>query len=127
MEYKLIANEIKDTLKVNVFENSRKRPIIDARSLFCYILRKDFNLTLHSIADIYKSKGKNYNHATVIHSVNNYDIASKDDRRLEEIRAKVLKLTNPQAVLINRIRDIYDTDRLQGLHNLIDLQEEQLK
>jgi hypothetical protein len=52
MEYKLIANEIKDTLKVNVFENSRKRPIIDARSLFCYILRKDFNLTLHSIADI---------------------------------------------------------------------------
>ena len=91
MEYKLIANEIKDTLKVNVFENSRKRPIIDARSLFCYILRKDFNLTLHSIADIYKSKGKNYNHATVIHSVNNYEIASKDDKRLEEIRNKVLK------------------------------------
>jgi chromosomal replication initiation ATPase DnaA len=127
MDYKLIANEIKDTLKVNVFENSRKRPIIDARSLFCYILRKDFNLTLHSIAEIYKSKGKNYNHATVIHSVNNYDLACRDDKRLEEIRRKVLKISNPQAVLINRIRDIYDVDRLKGLHNLIDFQEQQLK
>lgn len=127
MEYKLIAAEIKETLGVNIFENSRKRPIIDARSLFCYILRKDFNLTLHRIADIYKSKGKRYNHATVIHSVNNYYIASKDDYRLEEIRDKVLKTTNPQAVLLNRIRDIYDIDRLQGLHNLIDFQEQQLK
>jgi len=127
MEYKLIANEIKDKLGVNIYENSRKRPIIDARSLFCYILRKDFNLTLHSIADIYKSKGKNYDHATVIHSVNNYDLACRDDKRLEEIRAKVLKTTNPQAVHINRIRDINDKDRLQGLHNLIDFQEQQLK
>lgn len=127
MEYKLIANEIKDVLKVNVFENSRKRSIVDARSLFCYILRKDFNLTLHSIANIYKSNRKNYDHATVIHSVNNYEIACRDDYRLEEIRNKVLKLTNPQAILLNRIRDIYDIDRLQGIHNLIDLQEQQIK
>ena len=127
MEYKLIAAEIKYTLGVNVFENSRKRPIIDARSLFCYILRKDFNLTLHSIAEIYKSNKKNYNHATVIHSVNNYELACKYDMRLEEIRCKILKITNPQAILINRIRDIHDIDRLQGLHNLIDFQEQQLK
>lgn len=127
MEYKLIAAEIKYTLGVNVFENSRKRPIIDARSLFCYILRKDFNLTLYGIVDIFRANGKSFSHCSVLHNVAIYEIARKWDYRLEEVRNKVLKISNPQAVLINRIREIHDTDRLQGLHNLIDFQEQQIK
>ena len=127
IEYKLIAAEIKDKLGVNVYDNSRRQNIVDARSLFCYILRKDFNLTLYKIVDIFRANGKSFSHCSVLHNVEIYDIARKWDHRLEEIRNKVLKISNPQAILINRIRDIHDNDRLQGLHNLIDFQEQQLK
>lgn len=127
MEYKLIAAEIKDKLGVNVYDNSRRQNIVDARSLFCYILRKDFNLTLYGIVDIFRANGKSFSHCSVLHNVAIYEIARKWDYRLEEVRNKVLKISNPQAILINRIREIHDTDRLQGLHTLIDLQEQQLK
>lgn len=126
MEYKLIAAEIKDKLGVNIFEQTRRQDVVDARSLFCYILRKDYNLTLHKIAEVFNSNGKSFSHCSVIHNLSIYDVASGIDKRLEEIRYSILKTTNPKAVLINRLKDVHDLDRIKGIINLLDFQEQQI-
>jgi chromosomal replication initiation ATPase DnaA len=127
MNYKAISEEIKEKLNVDVFENSRRQNVVDARSLFCYILRKDFHLTLYTIVDVFKSNGKEFSHCSVLHNVNTFEIARKIDYRLDEIRNGILRTANPKAVLINRVREIYDLDRIKGLNNLIDFQEQQIK
>ena len=51
---------------------SRKRIIIDARRLYCGLLRNIFGLTFHEIAEIL-----NKNHATIIHNTQKHDIFVK--------------------------------------------------
>jgi len=127
MDYKFISDEIQNKLGVNIFEQTRRQDVVDARSLFCHILRKDYNLTLHKIAEVFNINGKSFSHCSVIHNLSIYDVASGIDKRLEEIRYSILKTTNPKAVLMNRLRDVYDLDRIQGIINLLDFQEQQIK
>ena len=47
---------------------SRKRVIIDARRLYCGILRNVFGLTFHQIGEML-----NKNHATIVHSMKIHD------------------------------------------------------
>ena len=47
---------------------SRKRDIIDARRLYCGILRNVFGLTFHQIGEML-----NKNHATIVHSIKIHD------------------------------------------------------
>jgi|TARA_R110000850_G_scaffold200578_1_gene326687 formyltetrahydrofolate hydrolase len=55
-----------------VESRSRKRVIVDARRLYCGLLRNLFGLTFHEIANIL-----NKNHATIIHNINKHDIFVK--------------------------------------------------
>ena len=51
---------------------SRKRVVIDARRIYCGLLRNLFGLTFHEIGDIL-----NKNHATIIHNIKKHDIFVK--------------------------------------------------
>ena len=65
---------IKEITGVDVFKNSRKREYVEYRALYNYILKKVMNKSLTWIRDNYRYYGKNYDHATVIHSLKMFDI-----------------------------------------------------
>jgi hypothetical protein len=67
---------------IDVSKNSRKHNIIEARALYFYLI-KHFKpkMTLQEIAE-----SVNKNHATVIHSLNNYEMYEKFNRDLRSLR-----------------------------------------
>jgi hypothetical protein len=69
-----IAKRINKLSGINVFENTRKIKYVEARSLLGFILKKYEGMTLHQIRDFYIKNGKSMNHATIIHSIKNFQI-----------------------------------------------------
>ena len=83
-----IADKIKELSGINIFENTRKRPVVEMRSLLCYLLREKLGMRWTNIALFFRSQGKPINHATVIHSKRLYKLYKKTNKQLEEIEKK---------------------------------------
>ena len=77
---------IKEVTKVDVNIHSRKREIVEARSLYYTILKQiDKKKSLKSIGDTV-----NLNHATVIHSLKNYQMFEKFNPTLRLFKKEIL-------------------------------------
>ncbi len=79
-----LANLIINTSGIDVFENSRKREVIEHRSLLIYILREVERMSLFSIREFFKKNGKHYDHSTVHHAYKNFEMYSTYNSRLLE-------------------------------------------
>ena len=79
-----IAKRINKITNTNVFENTRKRKVVDARSLLTFILYNYHNMTLQSIADFLESNGKSSDHSTVLYSINSFQTNKRYNIKLEE-------------------------------------------
>lgn len=75
----LLINEITG---INVYKNTRKSEYVEYRSLYNYILWKVMKKSLTWIRNHYKENGKNYDHATVIHSLKMFDIYKKYNKNI---------------------------------------------
>ena len=71
---KKIAKKINKLSGINVFKNTRKANYVEARSLLGFILKNYEKMTLYQIRDFYIENGKSMNHATVIHSIKNFQV-----------------------------------------------------
>ena len=80
-----IANKIIELSGINIFEDSRKKNIVEMRSLLIYILREKLGMRWVNIALFLKSNNKPVNHATLIHSVKNFEMYKKDNKLIQEI------------------------------------------
>lgn len=120
---KIISEIINNSLKLNIFENSRKREVVDARSLYCYILRKDFNYTLHRIRDIFIASGRSSTHSTVIHNVNIYDVVLKSNESFNDLRNIILSQVSYKHLLLKKIEQIKDEEKLRDINNCINYYE----
>lgn len=118
-DYRLIEREIKKELNINIYEDSRKRPIVTARTLFIYILRKDWNFTLYKILEIFKQNGKDFTHATLIHNIKLYEITKNEEPKLEEIRGTILQQEPLQYEIIQKIRNIRSKEKLNQINQCI--------
>jgi hypothetical protein len=80
---------------IDVSKNSRKHNIIEARALYFYLV-KHFKpkMTLQEIAE-----SVNKNHATVIHSLNNYEMYEKFNRDLRSLRNIIINQMDEENVL----------------------------
>lgn len=80
---------------IDVSKNSRKHNIIEARALYFYLI-KHFKpkMTLQEIAE-----SVNKNHATVIHSLNNYEMYEKFNRDLRSLRNIITNQMDEENVL----------------------------
>ena len=67
----IIKSEISKRYRLNweqILSSSRVRVVVDARRMYCGILRNIFRLTFQEIADILDK-----NHATIIHNLQQHD------------------------------------------------------
>lgn len=110
---------IKEITGVDINEVSRKREIIEARAVYYKILKQiDKKKSLKSIG---ASVGKD--HATVLHSLNNYDMFEQFNPTLKLFRKQILQrlnYINPENVL-----DISKDELIQSLQiNIMKLNDE---
>ncbi len=85
-----IAKEINKIANVDVFQNTRKREVVEARSLLSFILYKYEKMTLQEIGNLFKQKGRSGNHTTVLHSIKSFEKNNKYNNR---IQGWLLKIT----------------------------------
>lgn len=115
----LVADNIKLLLGINVYENKRTLPIVDARSMYCYILKKDLGYTLYEIRDSLRANGKKYDHCTVLHNINLWDEVSKRRKELNQIRLELLGKIAPKNTIISYIQNITDKEKINIIYNYI--------
>tara|TARA_B110000977_G_scaffold151901_1_gene192845 strand:+ start:302 stop:670 length:369 start_codon:yes stop_codon:yes gene_type:complete len=77
MKIKEIAKTIKDITEVDILQKSRKREIVELRSVATYYMREVSGLKLRQITEDYKKNGLKIHHATLLHSLKNYDVYMK--------------------------------------------------
>jgi hypothetical protein len=80
-----IAKNLSNISSIDIFNKSRKREVIETRSLFFYILNKHFFMGWTQISKFFAENGSTINHATIIHSVKNYPVYRKNNERLIEL------------------------------------------
>ena len=81
---KKIANNLSEISKLNPFENTRRREIIEIRSALVKILREYQEMTLNEIARFFINNNRYMDHSTVLHSLKNYEIYIKYNPKLKK-------------------------------------------
>ena len=113
MESKRLLNSIKKISGIELNGNkSRKRPVVEAKQLYCKLMR-DAGHTYESIGEAI-----GMHHATVLHHYNNYEYIKKfssDLKSLEESVIDNLSLNNEESILL-RIEELSgEINRLEEL------------
>jgi len=119
-----IAKEINNALNLNLYENSRRLELVDARSLYCYILHKELNYTLYKVRDSLRAKGKSFDHASVLHSVRIFDEVRKRRKEIDELRNSILGRSSIKALLLEKIKAIDNEEELIEINNCINKKDE---
>ena len=115
-----IAAKIKDVTTVYVFEKRRTLQIVDARAMFCYILRVDLKYKSVEIREIIR-EFRPYDHATVLYMVKIYESDVRYRRPdLEELRLQLINQYSPYFVMLTKAKAIEDEDLMNEIINLID-------
>jgi chromosomal replication initiation ATPase DnaA len=114
----LIALEIKKALNVDIYDKRKFQDIVDARSIYCHILRNDLNFTLYEIRDSFNMKGKDYHHASVLHSEKMFKEALLRKPHFEYIKDNILSLISPKHALIKAINKL-DDEKIKLVENYI--------
>ena len=119
-----IAKHIIDISNIDVFKNTRKREHIEMRSLLTFMLRHHCNMTFHEIKDFYKSKGKNYDHATALHSLKSFETHRRYNPKLDKyfdiVLLRIRNKSKLRKALINHIIDYTKSKDLKKLLRIVD-------
>ena len=119
-----IAKHIIDISNIDVFKNTRKREHIEMRSLLTFMLRHHCNMTFHEIKDFYKSKGKNYDHATALHSLKSFETHRRYNPKLDKyfdiVLLRIRNKSKLRKALINHIIDYTKEKDLKKLLRIVD-------
>lgn len=115
----IIGEEINKQLKVNIYKNCRKLELVDARSLYCYILRKDLNYTLYNVRDSLRKKGKYFDHCSVLHMIKIYDEVVGRKPHFKIIRDALLGKVSTKHLIIRKVEAIDDEDKLQEINKIL--------
>lgn len=112
-EWAYVANTVNVILGVDIFKIRRHRELVEARFIYCHIMRHKFNKT---ISDIGRRLDKT--HATVIYALKGFEnLMSLKDK---EFREKYNRI-------INIIQTEYDIDNYLSEEDIIKIQEDQCR
>ena len=104
MKLKTIANTVENITGVNIFEQTRRRDVIELRSMVNTYLTKVQNMKLMAIVNDYKKNGYNTTHPSIIHSINTYPQHRFYNRDLELIYESLLNDTKLN--ILNKIQNL---------------------
>ena len=99
---------IKQITGVDIFQETRKQEVVEYRAVANLFLNKILGYSLMDIVRWYQSNGKNSHHATIIFSINNYDIYKKYNKDLEKMFNTLLSSTTSTTSIADLIREVKD-------------------
>ena len=102
---------IKQITGVDIFQETRKQEVVEYRAVANLFLNKILGYSLMDIVRWYQSNGKNSHHATIIFSINNYDIYKKYNKDLEKMFNTLLSSTTSTTSIADLIREVKDLDQ----------------
>jgi hypothetical protein len=118
-----MASNIERVTGVDVFDKRRTLEVVDARSLFCYVLYKNFRYKLTEIRNIIR-KHRPYSHATVKYNINLYETDVQFRRpEMEELRLELINQYSPYFLMLKKAKAIDDESIMLDVINLIDQYE----
>jgi hypothetical protein len=102
---------IKQITGVDIFQETRKQEVVEYRAVANLFLNKILGCSLMDIVRWYQSNGKNSHHATIIFSINNYDIYKKYNKDLEKMFNTLLSSTTSTTSIAELIREVKDLNQ----------------
>ena len=119
-----IAKHIIDISGIDVFDNTRKREHIQMRSLLTFMLRHHCNMKFKEIKNFYQSNGKNYDHATALHSLKSFETHRRYNPKLDKyfdiVLLRIRNKSKLRRALINHIIDYTKSKDLKKLLRIVD-------
>ena len=107
-----------------------KRKYVEMRSLLTFMLRHHCNMKFKEIKDFYESNGKNYDHATAIHSLKAFETVqlkyicrrynTKIDKYFDIALLRIKNKSKLRRALINHIIDYTKSKDLKKLLRIVD-------
>jgi hypothetical protein len=102
---------IKQITGVDIFQETRKQEVVEYRAVANLFLNKIMGYSLMDVVRWYQSNGKNSHHATIIFSINNYDIYKKYNKDLEKMFNTLLSSTTSTTSIADLIREVKDLNQ----------------
>lgn len=102
---------IKQITGIDIFQETRKQEVVEYRAVANVFLNKILGYSLMDIVRWYQSNGKNSHHATIIFSINNYDIYKKYNKDLEKMFNTLLSSTTSTTSIADLIREVKDLNQ----------------
>ena len=121
MNLETITNIIKEETNINILENTRQREFIELRSVANKYMKDELDYTQQQIADAYIQLGKKIKRLSIRHSINNYEVYSKYNNKLNKIYNRVLLYNAKKANVIKFIKNLNE-DEIEKVNNFINLE-----
>ena len=83
MNIKKIAEVIKDLNNIDIFENTRRRDVIEMRAVANKYMREYGKMRLMQIVKAYEENNFKTSHCSVIYSLNTYEQHAKYNKNIE--------------------------------------------
>ncbi|QDP66233.1 MAG: hypothetical protein Unbinned805contig1001_4 [Prokaryotic dsDNA virus sp.] len=119
-----LAEQVMRLSGVNLFLKNRSREYVEARALYCYILRHYLKLSLRQIQSIFKFYGKSIHHSTILHLLNNWGVYTMYNKDLQRFAEQIMDNGDwenqdvKKAYIIDRIK-ILPEDTISEIYNLV--------
>jgi len=121
MNLETITNIIKEETNINILENTRQREFIELRSVANKYMKEELDYTQQQIADDYIRLGKKIKRLSVRHSINNYEVYSKYNIKLNKVYNRLLLYNAKKANVIKFIKNLNE-DEIEKVNNFINLE-----
>lgn len=115
-----IADKISELAGINIFENTRKQEYVDARALLIFIMYNIKDYKLSEIERYLNSKGKKYNHCSVLYAVRNFNNYRKFNKNLTKWLGEI---TNSDVSILEKKRMIIENIKPLKGESIIELEK----
>ena len=123
----IIADQIKELSGLDIYKNTRQREYVEARSLLIFLMYNTLNFRLSEIEQFFVSRGKHYNHATVLYALKNFNSYRQFNKNitlwLNKITNKDTSVIQKTSVILENIKAL----RGEDIHILYHIVQEMYK
>ena len=119
----IIADQIKELSGLDIYKNTRQREYVEARSLLIFLMYNTLNFRLSEIEKFFVSRGKHYNHATVLYALKNFNSYRQFNKKitlwLNKITNKDTSVIQKTSVILENIKALRGED-IHILYNIVE-------
>jgi len=104
-----LVDQVKSVTGLDPMRNTRRREYVEARALLIFLLKNVAKMYLSEITRFFVANGKSMHHATVMHSLKNFDIYMQYGNKFRDhyeflvMQNKIMQLPSKKAFIKNKI------------------------